>query len=98
MKYLFVLLLLISSSVFSQASKVLIADETFLVRKEKSFTIECSNENINKLIIRDLQGKFKAMRISQKKDRKGTYWLYNYTFPQESYNDMVSFINRINKS
>lgn len=97
MKHLFIILLFIGNACFSQEKK-LIADETYLIEKSKSFVIECSNDSITKMIIRDLQKKITSVDIKKKTDRHGGYWLYKFSFAMESYNDMVVFINKINKS
>jgi len=80
--------------------KTLIADETWIVASGKSaFRVITSNDNIAYKIRSTFEqsGDITRFTYVQKSDRKGKYWERSFYFKNKKWNDIVLFINKLNK-
>lgn len=99
MKKLFLLLFLITLTVYTraQSQKFLVADETTLIVNKTTFKVVTSNE-----IISDSLNRFKTIALglsySRKTDRSGEYIETAYTFKSKDFNLVSEFFKRLNKT
>ncbi len=104
MKKLLVLLavVLCSATAFSQKPKdgVLVADETYFVKSGKTgFRIVTSNDSISYKLIAQFANTGKAHKITHdvREDRFGKYWSRSFYFKNDYYDEVVIFVNTLNK-
>ena len=80
--------------------KTLIADETWIVASGKSaFRVITSNDTIAYKVRSKFEqsGDITRFTYVQKTDRLGKYWERSFYFKNEKWNDIVLFINSLNK-
>jgi len=99
MKNLFIaLLMLVSMSTYAQkSSKMMVADETWYTQSTNTFKIITSNDSIYKMLTTQFGNVIPAISSKRKTDRNGEYIEYSITFNNAQYNDVVRFLNTINK-
>ena len=91
--------LLFNSIIYAQipTSKTLVADETWIVNSgNSSFRFITSNENIYHALLKEMQYHAYKVVSSLKQDRKGRYWEYTFYFKNEVWNDIDSFVKKLN--
>jgi hypothetical protein len=94
-KLLLILALFISVSSFSQ-KKILVADETWAIESTTgNLRIISSSDTVVKNIIKMFSGQFTSFSSKIKKDRKGDYWEYSFSFPSKNREGVVKYLNSI---
>jgi len=77
--------------------KTLVADETEIVASGKTgFRIITSNDTIAKLLMQKFENNgMTRFTYDKKKDRHGSYWQRSFYFKNESWNDVITYVNTL---